>query len=68
MVPVLKAEGKDGCEGTFQEILSYSWNKRHLAFCLQGKPAVPARLGGQAEGFLPHTVQIAQQDRKTCLY
>lgn len=54
---------------TFQEILSYSWNKPlTLLSFLQGTPAVPARLGGQAEGFLPHTVHIAQQDRKTCLY
>nr|XP_031538690.1 beta-1 adrenergic receptor [Vicugna pacos] len=27
---------------------------------LRGKPAVPERLGGQAEGFLPHTVHIAR--------
>lgn len=35
--------------------------------CIGQTPA-PARLGGPAEGFLPHPVHIAQQDRKTCLY
>lgn len=66
--PVPKAKGKDYAKSTLEEIVSYSWNKPHLAFLLQGKPAAPVRLGSQAEGFLPHTVHIAQQNRKTCLY
>lgn len=33
-----------------------------------GQTLSPARLGGPAVGPLPHSVHIAQQDRKTCLY
>lgn len=40
----------------FQEVLCSSWNKPHLDSLSEGKRAVPERLlGGQAEGFLPHS-------------
>lgn len=68
MSPVLKAKGKEGCETDKSGFEKLCVEHGFTLLSPGGQTLSPARLGGPAVGPLPHSVHIAQQARKTCLY